>query len=116
MKRNYKGELELPATQIKNYPVQSLGADIMSVIRVDFYRRFKSSNLSGLVINTVHDSIVLDLDTKKDDKVVDKVKQMFYDVLNDFPSNFERIFGVEFDLEIRGEMEVGRNMYDMTVI
>lgn len=109
-KRGYSGDLELPATQIKNYIVQGLGADIMSVIRVDFYRRFKNANIKGLLVNTVHDSIVLDLETKKD---VDKSVEMIYNVLLDFPQNFEKIFGVPFDLEIRGEMEVGQNMMEM---
>lgn len=112
-KRGYSGDLELPATQIKNYIVQGLGADIMSVLRVDFYRRFKASDISGLLVNTVHDSIVLDLETKKD---VDKSVEMIYNVLLDFPQNFEKIFGVPFDLEIRGEMEVGMNQYDMEAI
>lgn len=112
-KRGWNGDLELPATQIKNYIVQGLGADIMSVLRVDFYRRFKASDISGLLVNTVHDSIVLDLETKKD---VDKSVEMIYNVLSDFPQNFEKIFGVPFDLEIRGEFEVGINMYDMEVI
>lgn len=112
-KRGWNGDLELPATQIKNYIVQGLGADIMSVLRVDFYRRFKASDISGLLVNTVHDSIVLDLETKKD---VDKSVEMIYNVLSDFPQNFEKIFGVPFDLEIRGEFEVGINMYDMETI
>lgn len=85
----------------------------MSVLRVDFYRRFKASDISGLLVNTVHDSIVLDLETKKD---VDKTVEMIYNVLSDFPQNFEKIFGAPFDLEIRGEFEVGDNMYDMEVI
>lgn len=112
-KRGYSGDLELPATQIKNYIVQGLGADIMSVIRVDFYRRFKNANIKGLLVNTVHDSIVLDLESNLD---VDKSVEMIYNVLLDFPQNFEKIFGVPFDLEIRGEMEVGMNQYDMEAI
>lgn len=112
-KRGYSGDLELPATQIKNYIVQGLGADIMSVIRVDFYRRFKNANIKGLLVNTVHDSIVLDLESNLD---VDKSVEMIYNVLLDFPQNFEKIFGVPFDLEIRGEFEVGMDQYDMEAI
>lgn len=116
MKRNWKGDLELPITTIKNWIVQGTSADIVSVLRVDLYRRFKESNLPGVLVNTVHDSIVLDLDTQADKEIVDKVKEMFYNVLHDFPNNFEKIFGVEFDLEIRGEMEIGDNMLEMTKI
>ena len=56
--RDYKGDLKLPDTQIKNWIVQGLGADIVSILRVDFYKRFKEADLPGLFINTVHDSIV----------------------------------------------------------
>ena len=82
----------------------------MSVIRVDSYRRFKNANIKGLLVNTVHDSIVLDLESNLD---VDKSVEMIYNVLLDFPQNFEKIFGVPFDLEIKGEMEVGQNMMEM---
>lgn len=112
-KKGWNGDRELPATQIKNYIVQGLGADIMSIIRVDFYRRFKDSGIKGLLVNTVHDSIVLDLETKED---VDKSVEMIYNVLSNFPQNFEKIFGVPFDLEIRGEFEVGDNQYDMRTV
>ena len=112
-KRGWTGDLELPTTQIKNYIVQGLGADIMSVIRVAFFRRFMQSGIKGLLVNTVHDSIVLDLETKKD---VDKAVELIYNTLSMFPQDFEMIFGVPFDLEIRGEMEVGMNQYDMEAI
>lgn len=114
--RNYKGELEYPATQIKNHPVQSLGADIMSLIRVDFYRKFKNAGISGIIVNSVHDSIVLDLDGINDVSAVDRTRDILYNVLTDFPHNFERIFGVPFDLKIHGEIEIGKNMYDMVKI
>ena len=39
-----------------------------------------------------------------------KVVEVEWDV------NIEKIFGVPFDLEIRGEMEAGMNQYDMKVI
>lgn len=114
-KKGWNGDSELPATQIKNYIVQGLGADIMAVIRVDFYRRFKNAgtNISGCLVNTVHDSIVLDLETQKD---VDKSIELIYNVLSDFNENFEKIYGVPFDLQIKGEMEVGQNQYDMEVV
>lgn len=112
-KRGWNGDLELPATQIKNYIVQGLGADIMCLLRVDFYRRFKNSGIKGLPVNTVHDSLVLDLETNED---VDKAKELIYNVLQDIPSNFEKVFGVPFDLEIRGEFEVGKNQYDMETL
>lgn len=109
-KPGWNGDLELPATQIKNHIVQGLGSEVMSVIRVSFFRRFKQSDVRGLLVNTVHDSIVSDLETQKD---VDKTVELIYNTLSMFPQDFEKIFGVPFDLEIRGEMEVGDNMLEM---
>lgn len=55
-------------TQMKNYPVQgSATADIMAVFRARLYRRLLSSPLRGhvLLINTVHDSIMADCETRE---------------------------------------------------
>lgn len=108
-RKNYKGELELPLTIIKNYPVQGFGADVMSVLRVDFFSRFKKNNIKGLLINTVHDSIVIDLE--KGD--VSDVVELFRQVCKDFPENFKKLFGVEFNLDINFELEFGKNLMEM---
>ncbi|MCI4437974.1 MAG: hypothetical protein JHC33_14295, partial [Ignisphaera sp.] len=105
-KRNYKGELQWPITTIKNYPVQSLGADIMSLIRVSFRRRFKNANIDGLIVNTVHDSIVVDCSRGEEERVT----ALFNSVFSDAPANFNRIFGVEFNLPLLCEVSKGNNM------
>lgn len=110
MVRGYDGELKLPITQIKNFAVQSLGADLMSIARVSFYRRFKDSNINGILVNTVHDSIVCDVCS---DDVL-KVGLLFHDVFCDIPTNFKRLFGVEFDLPLLCEVSVGNNMKELT--
>lgn len=99
-----------PVTQIKNYPVQGLGADIMSVARVSFYRRFKEAKLVGYCVNTVHDSIVCDVHESS----VEQTNKMFQEVFDDLPANFERVFKVKFDLPLRCEVSVGNNMKDLT--
>ena len=98
-----------PVTTIKNYPVQSLGADIMSIARVDFARRFWDSNIKGELRSTVHDSIVVDVE----DKSVDKTTQMFYDVFDSIPRNFKQIFGHEYNLPLSCEVKVGSNLKDL---
>lgn len=95
-----------PITNIKNYPVQGLGADLMNIARVDFARRFWNSGMEGKLRVTVHDSIVVDVH-KKD---VDKVNQMYYDVFRDIPKNFKSIFGVEYNLALNCEIKVGPDM------
>ena len=62
MKLNYAGVSMPPETTIKNYPVQGLGADIMAVIRVEFWKVFHKANINGVLVNTIHDSIVCDVE------------------------------------------------------
>jgi DNA polymerase-1 len=110
--RNYKGELTAPRTQILNFPVQGLGADLMSIARVSFYKRFKNENINGILINTVHDSIVVDTLVRE----VRRVESIFNSVFFDLPLNFKRIFGVEFNLPLKCEISVGPNMHDLVEI
>lgn len=110
MKKNYRGDLVPPETIIKNYPVQGLGADLMSIARVSFYRRFKDAKIHGLVVNTVHDSIVCDVCNHE----VDRTVRLFHDVFRDIPDNFERLFGVPFNLPLFCEVGVGKNMKELT--
>jgi len=112
-KPGFNGDLKLPITQIKNYPVQSLGADIMSVLRVSIFRRVKDSGIECKFINTVHDSIVLDVKHKED---CFKLKEIFLESLGCFNDDFHKIFGIPFELKINGEFEIGENMYDTEVI
>jgi len=98
-----------PVTTIKNYPVQSLGADLMTIARVDFARRFWDNVPEGKLRSTVHDSIVVDVPEKD----VDNTCQMMYDVFKDIPRNFKQIFGVEYNLPLGCEIKVGMNLMDL---
>lgn len=113
LKTNYKGELEAPETIIKNYPVQGLGADIMAIARVSFFKRFKESKIVGNLINTVHDSVVLDISSGADlPRIIDITNSVFQDI----PTNFKRLFGVEFDLPLQAEVSYGQNMKELQEI
>lgn len=111
-KTNFKGEKEAPQTIIKNYPVQGLGADIMSIARVSFMRRFKNENICGLLVNTVHDSIVCDIHPSERERVMG----IFHNVFSDIPLNFSKLFGVEFNLPLLVEVGYGNNMKELTEI
>jgi len=108
-KTNYKGELEAPHTIIKNYPVQGLGADIMSIARVSFAKRWFDMNIEGVMVNTVHDSIVVDVPSHE----LDRVAKLFHSVFADLPTNFERVFKVPFTLPMTCEVLYGDNMKEM---
>jgi DNA polymerase-1 len=111
----YNGKF--PEPSIKNYPVQGLGADIVALARVSLHNRLKRLREQEerwkqcLLVGTVHDSLVLDYN----DKVchTSEVANLIEGVIRDLPSNFRKMFGVEFNLDVRVEMEYGRNWKDM---
>jgi DNA polymerase I-like protein with 3'-5' exonuclease and polymerase domains len=106
---NKYGEYKLPVTQIKNYIVQGSGADIVAIARVSLYRRWKVSGIEGVLVNTIHDSLVLDVPNKS----VEPTKELIVQVFKDLPTNINRIFNVNFDLLINVEIQTGINMYDL---
>jgi DNA polymerase I-like protein with 3'-5' exonuclease and polymerase domains len=108
--RNWKGDW--PVTTIKNYPVQGLGADIMAMIRVSFRKRFHNANIDGLLVNTVHDSIVVDVPEYE----IERVVRLFHDVFDGFPTNFRNFFGMDFNLPLRCEVSVGNNMKELVEV
>ena len=100
-------------TQIKNYVVQGTGADLMALARVSFYNRLKKLNLKDcLLVNTVHDSIVLDMVPEH----VEVVGETLHNVFNDIPANFKKLFGVEFNCPMEAEVLVGEDWENMNVL
>jgi len=103
-------------TQIKNYAVQGTGADLMALARVSAHNRLKKLGYGDkcLLVNTVHDSIILDFD----DKVCDtkELVNMFHSVFHDLPANFEKMFGVKFNVPMAAECQKGLNWADMEVV
>jgi len=106
------GSFKLPVTEIKNHPVQGTGADIVAIARVSLFRRMRAMGLKSLLINTIHDSIVLDVVANEVATIVKLLKEVFRDV----PSNIERIFKVKFELETTIEILVGNDMYNLKEI
>ena len=107
---NSMGKVKYPRTRILNYPVQGLGADLMAIARVSLRNRLKDTE--GIkIINTVHDSIMLDFDPKVcyTNSIVEIVKQCFEDI----PSNFAKLFGKEFNLPMRVDIQLGTNWGDL---
>ena len=107
------GKAKWPRTKILNYPVQGLGADLMSIARVSLHNRLKE--VEGVkLINTVHDSIILDYDEKVCDNnsIVKLIDKCFTDV----PLNFKKLFGVDFNLPMRVECQIGPNWGNMEIV
>ena len=58
--------------------------------------------------------IVLDIPTEIWDNRGNEIIQTIYEVFADIPKNFEKLFGTEFNLEVRCEVTAGLNLKDMT--
>lgn len=103
--------------KILNYPVQGLGADMMMLARTSLYRRLKESNNKSLLINSVHDSILLDVPNvnsiDSDPNSWYNVGKLVKRVFDDVPENFERLFKQKFNLPFRVELQVGPNWKEM---
>lgn len=105
-----RGERVFPQTTIKNYPVQSLGADLMTIARVSLYNRMRKLNYEkARLVNTVHDSIIIDCDSSH----VDTLAKMMLDVFEDVPKNFKKMFNTEFNLPMKAEIETGQTWGEM---
>lgn len=105
---------DYPITQIKNYPVQALGADLVSIIRVNFYNRFKSLSKYygcdvGFMVSSVHDSIVVDSPSKE----LQIIAKTMHRSVTDCPRLFEERFGIKFNVPMTAEIKYGPNQEDM---
>lgn len=96
-----------PITCIKNYPVQGTAADVMALARVSARNRLNKLSRRDyiLLINSVHDSIMADVENECD--TVYNVSHTLNDVFIDLPKNFKKLFGVTFNVPMRGEIEYG---------
>lgn len=107
--KNWRGETEWPVTSIKNYSVQGTGADIVAMTRVMVYNRMNREKLLSKLILTVHDSIVVDAV----DSEVEYVGQLLLEEISKTPKYLSKYYGVDFNLPLKGELEIGKNMLDM---
>ena len=84
----------------------------MSIIRVDFARRFREQQIKGVLVSTVHDSIVVDIEDSELQKTIDLFNKVYYDM----PKNFYKLFGKEYNLPIFNEISYGPNMKSLMEI
>lgn len=104
-------EYKLPETTIKNYPIQGCGADLMAIARISAFNRLKG-NKDVKFVNTVHDSIVLDV--ANDKQLCYNICTTLEKVFEDIPANFEKLFKQPFKVPMAGEVEYGNNLKEMT--
>jgi DNA polymerase I-like protein with 3'-5' exonuclease and polymerase domains len=94
-------------TQIKNYPVQSFAtADIVPIALLHIDKLL--DNMQSCVVNTVHDSIVVDVHPDEERKVLDII-----DTTNkDLPNLITLRWGIDFNVPLLLESKIGSNWLD----
>ena len=94
-------------TQIKNYPVQSFAtADIvpLSLLHIDKLL----DDMQSCVVNSVHDSIVIDVHPDEEDAVL----QVIENTNNELPNLIALRWGIDFNVPLLLESKIGPNWLD----
>lgn len=99
-----------PLTRIKNYPVQGFGADLVMLARIEAWRLLKESGVRFVMIQTIHDSIVVDTPEKNVYTVCNILKKAVESV----PDLCRKHFGYDFSLALTCEVQIGMNKRNMT--
>lgn len=107
-----RGEMRWPITQIKNYPVQGFGADLVMLARIEARRLIKESGLEAIFIQTIHDSLVLDTPEEN----VYNVSKLLKQAVESVPRLVQEHFNYNFDLPLTCEIQVGPNKLNMKEI
>ena len=94
-------------TQIKNYPVQGFAtADIVPIALLHIDTLL--TGLQSCIVNTVHDSIVVDVHPDEERKVIDIINQT-NEVLSELIASR---WGVDFNVPLLLEAKIGPNWLD----
>ena len=111
----FMGKAGFTPTQIKNFPIQGFGSECMQVIQGKLWRHFVSkSNYNGnaLLVNSVHDCMVVDMKPEIVDEVVRDVKR----IMEDLPNTFNQMYpNINIRVPFPAEVEIGKNLYDMEI-
>jgi DNA polymerase I-like protein with 3'-5' exonuclease and polymerase domains len=101
-----------PLTIIKNYKVQGFGAELVMLARLRAKQLLSEAAYSGLLICTVHDSIVVDTEEKNVYNIACLLKQAVEDV----PRLCKQIWNYDFSLPLTCEVQAGPNKFNMQEI
>jgi DNA polymerase I-like protein with 3'-5' exonuclease and polymerase domains len=96
-------------TQIKNYPVQSFAtADIVPISLIYIDKMLEINKLNSCIVNTVHDSIVIDVHPKEREKVL-KIINRTNEVLT---SLVNKRWNINLNVPLLLEAKIGPNWLD----
>jgi len=97
-------------TEMKNYPIQGTGGEIVQIILGRLWRHFVSNdNYDGMALlcNTVHDCVWFDYQPEIEMELAQDVKR----IMESVPEVLEELYGMEVPVPFPVEVEVGDNLY-----
>ena len=107
VKRNARGGVS-HFTMIKNYPVQGFATgDVVPVVLVEMERRLE--HLQSCLVNTVHDSTVIDIHPEEKEKVL----QVIEDMNGGLTDLIEKAYNVKMNVPLLLESKIGPNWLDV---
>jgi DNA polymerase I-like protein with 3'-5' exonuclease and polymerase domains/predicted RNA-binding Zn-ribbon protein involved in translation (DUF1610 family) len=107
VKRNKRGGVS-HFTMIKNYPVQGFATgDVVPVVLNELHDRL--SILNSCLVNTVHDSTVVDVHPDEKDQVL----QIITDLNDELNLLVEKAYGVTMNVPLLLESKIGPNWLDV---
>jgi DNA polymerase I-like protein with 3'-5' exonuclease and polymerase domains/predicted RNA-binding Zn-ribbon protein involved in translation (DUF1610 family) len=107
VRRNQRGGVT-HFTMIKNYPVQGFATgDVVPVVLIELEERL--SHLHSCLVNTVHDSTVVDVHPDEREEVLQIIDDM-NEGLNDL---IEKAYGVVMNVPLLLESKIGPNWLDV---
>jgi len=94
-------------TQIKNFPVQSFAtADIVPVVLLDIEKQL--DKLQSCIVNTVHDSIVIDVHPDEEQDVINVIKN----TNGSLKEIVDKQFNINLNVPLELEAKIGYNWLD----
>ena len=107
VKRNSRGGVS-HFTMIKNYPVQGFATgDVVPVVLIEMEERLKG--LNSCLVNTVHDSTVIDIHPEEKETVL----QIIEDMNEGLTDLIEKAYNVKMNVPLLLESKIGPNWLDV---
>jgi DNA polymerase I-like protein with 3'-5' exonuclease and polymerase domains len=111
-KKSYHGSIS-GATKIKNYPVQGFATgDIVPIGTTKLYYLMKERRLKSLLINEVHDSVVVDTYPGEEEAVLGCIKEALLGVID----HLDEVFDYKFTVPLAIEVKRGGNWLNMETV
>ena len=98
------------APAIKNYPVQGIaGGCIVPLALITLTNSFATAGLKSLIVNTVHDSIVIDVFPGEEFICA----TLTHDAMTGVPKVYEELYNVKWTVPLDVDVEIGQNWLEM---